>query len=184
MSTKLIKFLKMAAIILGLFVAFILVAAFAMDTEYSVERSIIIDRPAPVVFEHIRYLRNQNDFSVWGTMDPNMQQEYRGTDGTVGAVSAWKGNEDVGKGEQEIVRIEDNKRIDFGLRFIEPFEGIADAYFITDSMSENETRVTWGFESTMPRPMNLMLLFINMEELIGSDLDSGLTKLKDTLESD
>jgi len=182
MSARLLKFLKLAAIILGLFVAFILVAAFVTDTDYSVERSVIIDKPVPVIFEHIRYLKNQDEFSVWGTMDPNIQQEYRGTDGTVGAVSAWEGNEDVGKGEQEIVRIVENRRIDFELRFIEPFEGVADAYFITDSMSVDDTRVTWGFESSMPRPMNLMLLFINMEELIGSDLEKGLNKLKDTLE--
>ncbi|WP_069132776.1 SRPBCC family protein [Rhodohalobacter halophilus] len=98
MLTKLIKFLKMATIVLGLFVAFVLVAAFATDTEYTVERSIVIDKSTPVIFEHIRYLKNQDEFSVWGTMDPNMKQEYRGTDGTVGAVSAWNGYEDVGKG--------------------------------------------------------------------------------------
>ncbi len=184
MSTKLTKIFKYAAIAIGFFVAFILVAAFFTDTEYSVERSVIIDRPAPEVFDHIRYLRNQNEFSAWGTKDPNMQQEYRGTDGTVGAVSAWEGNEDVGKGEQEIVRILENRRIDFELRFIEPFEVTADAYLITDSMSENDTRVTWGFNGQMPRPMNLMLLFMNMEEMIGSDLEEGLTRLKDKLETD
>ncbi|MEJ0104558.1 MAG: hypothetical protein WDO19_19240 [Bacteroidota bacterium] len=40
------------------------------------------------------------------------------------------------------------------------------------------TKVTWGFDTRYPYPMNVMLLFINMDELIGKDYNAGLDKLK------
>jgi len=183
MTANSLKILKLIAVIAGLFVAFILVAAFIVDNEYSVERYVIINQPKQEVFDYIRSLKNQDNYSVWAALDPDMHQEFRGTDGTVGFVSAWEGNSDVGKGEQEIVRIVEGERIDYELRFIEPFEGIADAYMITDAVAENQTMVIWGFESSMPRPMNLMLLFMNMEDLIGADYETGLANLKSILEN-
>ena len=183
MSPNVKHILKLIAIIFGLFVAFILVAAFIVDNEYRVERSVIIDQPKEVVFDYVRSLKNQDNYSAWAAMDPDMKQEFRGTDGTVGFVSAWEGNSDVGKGEQEIVNIVEGERIDYELRFIEPFEGKADAYMITEPAAQGQTMVIWGFESQMPRPMNLMLLFMDMENLIGADYEAGLANLKAILES-
>lgn len=183
MSPNAKKIFKLIALLFGLFVAFILVAAFIVDNEYAVERSVIIDQPKEFVFDYVRLLKNQDNYSIWGNLDPDMHQEYRGTDGTVGFVSAWEGNTDVGKGEQEIVNIVEGERIDYELRFIEPFEGEADAYMITESVSDDQTMVIWGFESQMPRPMNLMLLFMDMENLIGADYEAGLANLKAILEN-
>ncbi len=53
---------------------------------------------------------------------------------------------------------------------------------ITESSSENATKVKWGFSGRMDYPMNLMLLFMNMEEMLGKDLDKGLQNLKAVLE--
>ena len=182
MSANTLKILKLIVLLLVGFVLFIFAASFMVDTDFSTERSVEIEKPIDDVFEYIRHLRNQDEYSAWAAMDPNMTQEFRGTDGTVGFVSAWEG-EETGKGEQEIVEIIEGERIDFKLRFFEPFESEADVYMITDSLSENRTRVIWGLESSMNRPMNLMLLFVNMEEAIGNDYDEGLAKLKEILEN-
>ena len=116
-------------------------------------------------------------------MDPNMEKSFRGTDGTVGFVSAWKSEEeDVGSGEQEILRIDEGKRIDFELRFFEPFESSDLAYMATERISDNQTKVKWGFDGKMAYPMNLMLLFMDFEGMIGDDLQSGLQNLKSNLE--
>jgi hypothetical protein len=184
MSANVKQLLKLVFFIILLFIAFIFLASMIVSNEYSVERSILIDRPKQEVFDYIRYLGNQEEYSVWYSLDPDIRQDYRGTDGTVGFVTSWEGNDEVGKGEQEIVGITEGERVDTRLRFIEPFEGIADAYMVTDSVDENQTRVTWGFESSMPRPMNLILLFLNMENLIGEDYQTGLEKLKVLLESE
>lgn len=113
-----------------------------------------------------------------------MKQQYRGTDGEVGFVSHWTGtNDDVGEGEQEIKRIVEGERIDTELRFIRPFESKADAYLITESAGENQTRVKWGFSGTMPRPMNLFLLVVDMDAAVGKDFEEGLASLRSILES-
>jgi len=182
MSPKVTKILKISAIIIGLFIALILVLAFTVDTEFDMERSVVIDRPSEEVFDYVKYLRNQYNYSVWGAMDPDMKQEFRGTDGTVGFVSAWEGNEDAGAGEQEIVGMVDGERIEYELRFFEPFESTSNSFMSTESISENQTRVTWGMYGTFPRPMNIMLLFFDLEEAIGSDYETGLNNLKVILE--
>jgi hypothetical protein len=38
--------------------------------------------------------------------------------------------------------------------------------------------VNWGFNGKMPYPMNLMLAFMNMDEMLGKDLQDGLNNLK------
>ena len=168
--------------LLSIVVILLIIAAF-MKKEYSVEREITINKPRRVVFDYLKYLKNQDNFSKWALMDPNMKKEFKGIDGTVGFFSSWdSANKNVGKGEQEIKSITEGQRIDFELRFIKPFAGLAHAYFTTELMTQNETIVIWGFDSKMKYPMNLMLLFMDMDKMIGNDFSTGLAKLKSILE--
>lgn len=184
MSPKLMKALKISVAVIGLFAALVLVLVFTTSTEFETERSVVIDRPNDEVFNYVKYLRNQNNYSVWAQTDPDMAMDYRGTDGTVGFVAAWEGNEEAGRGEQEIVGIVDGQRIDYEIRFFEPFESTSDVFMSTESVSENETRVTWGMSGTFNRPMNLMLLFFDLDEAIGNDYVTGLANLKTILEEE
>ncbi|MGB4776023.1 MAG: SRPBCC family protein [Daejeonella sp.] len=173
---------KILFAILGL-VALALIVALFVKKDYAVERQITINKPRQDVFDYIKFLKNQNEYSVWATKDPAMKKEYKGTDGTVGFISAWdSNNKEVGKGEQEILKIADGERIDSKLRFKVPFEAEDDAYMITEDNGTNQTKVKWGFKGKMNYPMNLMLLCMDMDEMIGKDLDNGLSKLKTVLE--
>lgn len=167
---------------LAAFIALILVLGLFMKKDYSVMRSIVINRPNQVVFDYIKLLRNQDNFSKWASMDPNMKKDFRGTDGTVGAVSAWEGNKKVGQGEQEIMKIEEGKRIEYDLRFIKPFRSQADVYLTTQPTGDNQTEVTWGFSSRMNYPFNILLKVMNMEKMLGNDFSTGLNNLKTILE--
>jgi len=178
--------MKIVKIILGSVaaaLAVILIAGLFVRKDYAVQKEITIDRSRPEVFAFVKLLKNQDRYSVWAQLDPAMKKEYRGTDGTVGFVSGWHSqNENVGRGEQEIIQIQEDKRLDFELRFFEPFEATDRAYMITEDAGEKKTRVIWGFEGSMPYPMNLMLLFMNMEEMLGGQLKTGLENLKRELE--
>lgn len=161
-----------------------LVTALFVKNQYVVTTHINIKRPVPIVFDYIRFLTNQDNYSVWATMDPQMIKSYRGIDGTVGFVSSWHSeNPDVGTGEQEIIAIVEEQRIDYELRFLEPFSGTAPAHMLTKAINPQETEVTWVFEGSLPYPMNLMLLFVDMEALIRADLQQGLENLKLILEA-
>ena len=172
-------------IILGVLtlICILLIVALFIKKDYSIEREITISKPKEQVFNYIKYLKNQDNYSVWARIDPNMKKEYRGTDGIPGFVSAWESDDkNVGKGEQQIEQITDGQRIDLDLHFIKPFEGRADARMITEPIGDNQTKVKWGFDSRMNYPMNIMLLFMNMEKMIGNDLQAGLNTLKSILE--
>ncbi|CAN5324886.1 SRPBCC family protein [soil metagenome] len=160
-----------------------LATAYFTKKKYDVERDVTINKPKSEIFNYIKYLKNQENFSVWSAMDPNMKKEFKGTDGTVGFVSAWDSdNKNVGKGEQEIKNIIEGERIDYELRFLKPWKAIHPAYLITEEVSSDKTRVKWGFHGRMNFPMNLMLLFMNMEEMIGKDFQTGLNNLKNIME--
>lgn len=179
--------LKKILIALGLIIVLGIVAIAAVvmmtPTDFKVEREVTINKPKSEVFAYARQIKKQNEWGPWYKKEPTMKQEFRGTDGEVGFVSYWKGEtQDTGEGEQEIKKIVDGERIETELRFKQPFESKADAYLITEAVGENQTKVKWGFTSSMPRPMNLLLVIMDMDKEIGKDYQEGLNTLKTVLE--
>lgn len=176
------KILKITGlVILALILLLLIIAAF-IKKDINVTKEIIINKSRQEVFAYVKLLKNQDSYSRWGSMDPNMKKTYTGTDGTVGFISAWVGNKDVGEGEQEILKIDEGNRIDYALRFIKPFKVNSEAFMVFEDTANNQTKVKWGFKSTMPYPMNAMLLFMNAEEMCGKDFQIGLENLKNNLE--
>jgi hypothetical protein len=177
------KTLMTILIVIAAIVAILLIVALFTKKRYTIEKEITINKSKQQVFGYIKFLKNQNNYSKWSLIDPNMKQEYMGTDGNVGFVSAWDSEmKNVGKGEQKIVKITDGEKIEFDIHFIKPFEARATAYMTTDSLSAGQTKVKWGFNGAMKYPMNLMLLFMNMDKMVGNDLTIGLANLKGVLE--
>lgn len=170
--------------LLGAVVLLLLVAIF-VPKEYKISREIVIARPQKIVFDYVKFLRNQNNYSKWAKMDPNMRTEFRGTDGTIGFVSAWDSQDkNVGKGEQEIIGITEGERIDYELRFLKPMESKDHAFMTTVALSDSSTQVKWNFEGKMNYPMNITLLFLDLDGLLGKDLEVGLAGLKGILEKE
>ena len=167
-------------IIGGIIVLFLLLGL-VISKDLAVTKEIVINKPQAEVFNYIKYLKNQQNYSKWATLDPNMKNEFRGTDGAPGFVNAWEGNKKVGKGEQEILALSDG-RLETELRFEKPFKSIAKATMTTEASGAAATKVTWGFTSKMNYPMNVMKLFMNMSEMVGKDFTIGLTNLKTLME--
>lgn len=177
------KLLKRIVLVLVIIAALPFVVALFVNGNYAVEREIVINKPTAEVFSYIKLLKNQNDYSVWAKIDPKMKATFKGVDGTVGFVSAWESsNKNVGKGEQEIVKIEEGKKVETLIRFMEPFKSEDNGYMITEMKDSTHTVVKWGFSGKMKYPTNLLLLLTNMEQSIGNDLTQGLENLKAILE--
>lgn len=149
---------------------------------YDVYRKITVQKSVPEVFEYLKYLKNQDNWSPWGKKDPNMKKEFVGSDGEIGATSKWEGNKDVGSGEQEIKRIVENEVIESELRFLKPWKSRSDAYLRVKEVGVGETEITWGFSGKNKFPMSIMMLFMNMDKAVGKDFEEGLASLKDILE--
>ena len=178
------KILKILGLVLLCFIVLVLLAAVFVRKDYSVERQVTLNKPKKMVFDYVKYLKNQGKYSVWAKIDPNMKTEYRGTDGTVGFVSAWDSQvRDAGKGEQEITGIDDGKRIDYEIRFYKPMKSTDNAYMSFENVNDSVTNVKWVFYGKVKYPMNLSLLFMNMDAMLGKDLENGLGNLKTILEN-
>lgn len=164
-------------------IALLLIIAFFINSAFQVESKITIDRPKPVVFEYLKHLKNQKQYSKWMQMDDDMETSYRGEDGTVGFVYGWKSEmQDVGVAEQEITNIVEGERIETELRFKEPFVSTDKSYMITESTNDGSTTVTFGYNGNMKYPTNLLIpVFKNK---IGKDMKDNLQALKSLLEED
>lgn len=170
-------------IILGI-IALFLLAGLVISKDISATKEIVINKPVGEVFNYIKYLKNQQNYSKWATLDPNMKNEFIGTDGQPGFINRWSGNKKVGEGEQEIIAIEEGKSISTELRFIKPFRSQASAKMSVKGNGGGGTTtiVVWAFTSKMNYPMNVMKLFMNMSEMVGKDFSTGLAKLKVLME--
>lgn len=172
--------LVILAIIVGL-VAVLLIAALFVKRDYIICREVVISRPVDEVFDYLRYLRNQENFSKFVMIDPNKKTDFRGRDGSVGSVYAWEGNQQAGKGEQEIKAIHPGQLIDIEVRFERPFKSIARTPIATERITETQTKVTWGMEVRSKYPVNLMTAM--MAGVLGKDLEVSLATLKRILET-
>ena len=169
--------------VLAAIVALIVVLGLIAPNSYQAKRSIIINRALPETFTYLKSIKNQNNWSPWKKKDPNMTQTFEGTDGEIGFISKWKGNKNVGEGEQEIVSIVENESIDTELRFLKPWKSQSIGHLLVDKVDDNQTLVTWGFSGRNPFPFNIFMLFFNFEKAVGKDFEEGLESLKNILEN-
>nr|WP_299521271.1 SRPBCC family protein [Winogradskyella sp.] len=169
-------------VVLGI-IAIIVFLALVAPKSYNVSRSITIDKPITEVFNYLKHIKNQDEWSPWKKKDPNMKQEHVGTDGEVGFIAKWEGNKEVGTGEQEIVSITENESINSQLHFYKPWKSQSDAYITTREIDANSTEVVWGFSGVNKPPSNIFFLFFNMDKTVGKDFEEGLHDLKQILES-
>lgn len=164
-------------------IAVLLVLGWLRKSEYTIQRTVLIQRPLQEVFDYIVFLNHHGNFSKWMLMDPNMRKSIRGMDGAVGCIYSWDSdNKQVGKGEQEITAIQYGERIDYELRFQKPFASVAKAWITTEPDKNNHTIVTWAFAGSMNYPMRVMRIFFNLEKMLGNDLATSLINLKTLLE--
>ena len=156
--------------------------SYTSPTEYAVTRETTINASKEEVFAYVKMLKNQNEWGPWFKKDPTMQQEFRGTDGQPGFVASWKGGSETGEGEQEIKKVTDSQ-IETELRFKKPFEASANSTITTAPAGEGQTKVTWAMKGDVPRPMNLLLLVMDMDKEAGKDFAEGLATLKAKMEA-
>lgn len=178
------KILKVIIIVIIVLIAIPFILGLFAKKEYTIHREVTINKPSTEVFDYVKYLKNQDSYNKWIMADPNMKKDYKGLDGTIGFVYAWDSEDNnVGKGEMEIKGITEGESINTEVRFEEPFEGVSDVNMSLQPVQDEQTKVDWTFDSEMGYPMNAMLIFIDMNDVLGPDMQTSLDNLKKILES-
>lgn len=84
------------------------VAAAILPKEFKLEVETSINKPQTVVWNYVKLIKNQENYSVRVMADPAINLVYNGTDGQVGFVSSRSSEmENVGVGAQEIIAIDE-----------------------------------------------------------------------------
>ena len=168
-------------VLLGL-VGLVVVLMLVAPKGAKLERSITANVSQEKAYKSLRSLKNFDQWSPWSDRDPNQERGYKGKEGEVGSIAWWKGNKDVGEGEQEVKQLEPYSYIETELRFLKPFKAVNKAYWRIAPEGEG-CKVTWGFDAKFQMPMNIMFLFISMEGPIGKDYEKGLAQWKTFVEA-
>lgn len=167
---------KIAVAVVVVIVAILAYASTRPDT-FRVERAASINAPPEKIFPLI------NDFHAWSAWspfekkDPAMKRTFGGAPSGKGAVYAWEGNKEIGKGSMEITESSPPSRLTIKLDFVKPFE----AHNVVDftlAPQGNATNVAWSIHGPSPFISKVIGLFCNMDKMIGKDFESGLANLR------
>lgn len=175
------KVLKVVGIVVVAVILIIVVLGLIAPKDYTAERTIVIDAPREVVFQHVQYWANWAAWSPWAEMDTAMVVTIEGEDGLKGALYKWVGTT-TGAGEMEVTEVKMNESFDFHLHFTEPWDSHSDGYFRLKDV-DGKTEVAWGMYGEMPMPWNIMLLFQSMDKMMEKDYNKGLANLKAVVEN-
>lgn len=175
------KIFKKILIVLAIITSLPFIVALFVPNKYVISEKVIINKPKQEVFDYLRILKNQEQYSEWVKADPNLQPVITGADGEVGAIQSWNSKDDnVGEGNQKITSITAD-RIDVDLKFIRPFSGNAKAANLFKAISENQTELTSEFYGDDKYPFNLMGYFFGAKIIQETEI-KNLNNIKTILE--
>lgn len=176
--------MKKALIVIGSFIALLLIIAAILPSTSHVERSIEIKAPVDMVFDQVVDLKKNVNWSPWSEYDPEMKIEWGDVTKGQNASYSWSGNSDVGSGTLTIIESTDNEFIKNDVDFGDMGKGTGTWKFETVSMEGEATvatKVTWRMDSDLDWPVGRFFgLF--MDGLIGADFEKGLQNLKEVAE--
>ncbi len=179
-------FKRMIFVVLLILITFVTVGIF-LPAQYHVERSVVIQRPAAVLFTLLNSYKYFNNWSPWATMDPDARFELSGPESGPGAKLSWSGDpRTVGEGWQEIRYSHAFEIISMHLDFGD--QGVAQSQF--DLLETDAgTRVTWSFNTDVTEGKSVITALLGkyfglfLDQWIGADYEQGLGAFKEFAET-
>jgi len=155
------------------------VVGWLLPRHVRVQRSVVINRPASMIFATVDSFQLFPKWSPWQDLDPNMHQSAAGPRDGVGAKLVWSGNDKVGSGTQLITDSTPDRAVASDLDF---GNGVAKS-LLTLTPEGRATRVTWTLDVDMGANPVGHYIGLTMDRMIGPDFARGLGNLKTLLES-
>jgi hypothetical protein len=169
-----------AVVVLGVIVV-LLLAARRPDT-FQVKRSATINAPPERIYPLIADFRRWPEWSPYETKDPDMKRSYGGAASGKGATYGWDGDKNIGAGSMEITQADAPGKVALKLDFVRPFEAHNTVDFTLVPQGAG-TVVTWDMRGPTPFFFKIIHVFLNMDKMVGGDMESGLAKLKAATEA-
>ena len=169
----------------GVLILFVAVVA-TRPSAYHVERKLEVAAPADLVFGVLNDLHQFTGVLVlfgspWEKRDPNMQKTFAGPAAGVGQSYAWDGNKEVGKGKMTIEESVPGQKVRMKLEFAEPMKSTA-TFALTLAGTPTGSFVTWSMDGTHNFLGKAFGMFMDMDNMLGTDIEKGLAQLKTVAE--
>jgi hypothetical protein len=144
-------------------------------TDFRYQRRARFTAPPRDIVPHLDDFRAWAAWSPWEKLDPAMQRTYGGPARGVGATYAWDGNKRAGAGRLEITR-SDEQGVGMTLNFTRPMRASNVVDFALTPQNGG-TEVVWTMNGSNNLMGKLFCVFVDMDKMIGRDLEAGLTSL-------
>jgi len=169
----------------GVLVLFVAVVA-TRPSAYHVERKLEVAAPTDLVFGVLNDLQQFAGVLVvfgspWEKRDPNMQKTFAGPAAGVGQSYAWSGNREVGKGKMTIEESVPGQKVCMKLEFVKPMKSTATCA-LTLAGTPTGSFVTWSMHGNHNFVGKAFGVFMNMDNMLGTDIEKGLAQLKTVAE--
>ena len=166
------------AVIIGAFAIFVAL----QPAEFRIERTATIAAAPADVFAQVNDLHKWQAWSPWAKLDPQAKVTFEGPPVGEGAVFTWSGNDDVGEGRMTLAESRPNELVRIDVAFVKPFEGgnVSEFAFKPDGP---QTAVTWTMSGRNGFIGKAMCLFVDMEKMLGGDMEKGLAQMKAVAET-
>ncbi|MFI5141715.1 MAG: SRPBCC family protein [Bacteroidia bacterium] len=172
------KILYVVAALLGIYLVLCLIG----PKKIQVERSIKVNASSELIKTQLADFKFfQEKWSPFSEKDPNMKTTFEGEIGQPGSKYSWEGNKAIGKGSMELIAINGDTILQ-KIVFTEPHPSGGDVYLIAKPNGD-ATNVTWGMKFEVGFFMRAMMLFMNMDKMIGAEYEKGLAKFKEVMEA-
>lgn len=176
--------IKIILIVIAVAIAGVLIYAATLPDYVSYSRSIVVQAPAEKVFPLINDLPRFNKWNPFNLKDPNIKGTYSGPSVGPGAKYTFEGNKDVGSGDIGIVESTAPSKVTMQLNMTAPMKAKNKITFtMLPEGTPEQTRVTWAMEGEAPYIAKVMCLFVNMDKMLGTEFEKGLSSLKSLAEA-
>jgi uncharacterized protein YndB with AHSA1/START domain len=169
------------SVVVVLIVAVLAVAA-SKPNVMRVRRSIVIEAQPAAVFALISDFHQWPRWAPQDREDATMRRSYSGAPHGPEAISEWTSSGSAGVGRMSITAADAPSRVVVTTDFKRPF--------VAHNVNEFElvdrgtsTEVTWTMSGTNPFIAKVMSVFVNMDTMMGSHFERGLSNLKKAAEA-
>ena len=160
-------------------VVLLAVVSFFLPSTVKVERSTVVKASAETVFNQVNTFKAWEGWSPWKEQDPQMTNEYSGSESGAGAVSSWKSPK-MGDGTQTIVASTPYSTITTELDFNRGNKPTCNWKF---EETPEGTKVSWDFNVDLGMNPIARYMGLMMNNAIGTSYEKGLDNLKKVCES-
>jgi hypothetical protein len=168
--------------ILVLSATVLIIAAF-VDGDIKVQQTIVINAPVENVWNFTNNITALNSWNAWFKLDKMMKTSIGGNEGRPGSSFCWESDStELGEGCLTISQLTTLRDVTLDITFYAPYRRQAKTYISLQPIG-NTTRVTLNFNSHVPYPLSIIMLFKRAQKTIATNYALSLQELKKLSES-